>query len=215
MGAVNVKILLFGATGLTGQEILKQGLELGHELTAYVRNPQKISMIHHPMLSVHVGDAADTRSVVDAVKGYDVILSALGTGRSLKGDIFSVGIKNIIAGMLEHHVRRIVVMSAYGVGDSFSEASIPLRMVAKTLLKETFADKALAEEYLRQSHLDWTCVYPVMLTNGSKLGPGVYRSGEHIRVGIVPKISRADVADFMLRIAADDSAIRKTLVVSY
>ncbi len=210
-----MRFLVFGATGLTGQEIVKQGLELGHEITAFVRNPMKLT-INHPNLSSIVGDVTDTQGVRNAVAGYDVVVSALGTRTPFKGDVFSVGVKNIADGMHRHGVKRLVVMSAFGVGDSQKKASSPfLKIAARTILKPTFDDKAKGERYLLQGDLDFTCIHPVLLTNGPKLGFGRYRTGEHIRLGMMPKISRADVADFMLRIAADKSTIRKTIVISY
>ena len=81
----------------------------------------------------------------------------------------------------------------------------------KTLLKSTFVDKEIGEKYLKQSNLEWTLVHPVILTNGPK--SGVYKSGEII-VGAFPKISRADVADFMLRLVSDKTTNSRTFVIS-
>jgi putative NADH-flavin reductase len=208
-----MRILVFGATGPTGLEIVKLGLELGHEVTAFVRDPQKLVITHHK-LSVAIGDARDALAVENAVTGQDAVLSALGTGKKLKGTIFSEGMRSILNGMQRQNAKRFIVMSAHGVGESFKELSFPLRLGVKTVLKSVFMDKEKGEANLRQSTLDWTCVHPVILTDSPRTGPSVYRTGEHIPLGMLPKISRADVAEFMLRIIDDDATIRKTIVIS-
>ncbi|MBM7655568.1 NAD(P)-dependent oxidoreductase [Neobacillus cucumis] len=206
-----MKILVFGATGPTGQHIVRQGLELGYEITAFVRDPSRLNL-KHQHLSVITGDVQNSNSVLNAVRGFDLIISALGNGKSLTGNVFSVGIKNIVDAMKQCHIRRIIVMSAFGVGNSLNRVPVLPKVFYKTLLKSTFADKEIGEKYLNQSNLDWTLVHPVILTNGPK--SGVYKSGEIISVGAFPKISRADVADFMLRLVSDKTTNKRTFVIS-
>jgi putative NADH-flavin reductase len=207
-----MKILVFGATGPTGQQIIGQGLELGYEITAFVRNSGRLA-IRHPNLTVITGNVLDPTTVLDAVQGHDVIMSALGNGKSLKGNVFSVGTKNIVDAMKKSDSRRIIIMSAFGVGSSLKDVPILLKLIYNTLLKNTFEDKAIGEKYIKQSNLDWTLVQPVTLTNGPKSGN--YKTGELIDVGVIPKISRADVADFMLKLISDQTSIRHSLVISY
>jgi putative NADH-flavin reductase len=207
-----MKILVFGATGPTGQQIIRQGLELGHEITAFVRDPGRLHA-KHPNLSVITGDVLDSKSVLIAVQGHDLIMSALGNGKSLKGEVFSLGIKNIVDAMKKCNIKRIIVMSAFGVGDSLNRVPFLPKILYKTLLKRTFADKEIGEKYLKQSNLDWTLVHAVILTNGSK--SGIYKSGEIISVGAFPKISRADVADYMLKLVSDKTSNRRTFVISW
>jgi putative NADH-flavin reductase len=103
-------------------------------------------------------------------------------------------------------------MSAFGVDKSITEVPILLKVIYKTLLKKTFDDKALGEKYLKQSNLDWTLIHPVILTN--QLKSSTYQFGENIDIGVIPKISRADVAELMLKLVDDQTSIRQTIVIS-
>lgn len=207
-----MKILVFGATGPTGQQIVLQGLELGYEITAFVRDPGRLQ-IKHPNLSVITGDVLDPISVLNAVNGHNLIMSALGNGKSFKGKVFSIGIKNIVDAMNKYNTRRIIVMSAFGVGNSVKRVPFLPKIFYQTLLKSTFEDKEIGEKYLKQSNIDWTLVHPVILTNGLKSGN--YKTGEFISVGTIPKISRADVAEYMLKLLSDKTSDKRTLMISY
>jgi putative NADH-flavin reductase len=206
-----MKILVFGATGPTGQQIISQGLELGHHMTAFVRDPERLA-IRHSNLNIITGNVLDPQKVLSAIQGHEVVLSALGNGKSLKGNVFSEGTKNIVDAMKNRPCRRAIIMSAYGVGESINNAPILLKMIYNSILKNTFDDKALGERYLKQSNLDWTLVHPVILTNKPKTGS--YRKGELISLSGIPTISRADVAELMLKLANDRTSIRRTIVIS-
>ena len=104
-------------------------------------------------------------------------------------------------------------MSAFGVGSSLNRVPLFLKIIYQTVLKNTFDDKGIGENYLKQSSLNWTLVHPVILTNGPK--SGTYKSGEQLNVVFIPKISRADVADFMLKLVQDKTSVKRTLVISY
>ncbi|MDP4103485.1 MAG: NAD(P)H-binding protein [Bacillota bacterium] len=207
-----MKILVFGATGPTGKLIISQGLELGYKMSAFVRNPERLP-IRHTNLNIITGNVFDREKVQSAVEGHDVILSALGNGKSLKGNVFSVGTKNIVDAMKNSPNRRAIFMSAYGVGESINNVPILLKIIYNSILKNTFDDKALGEKYLKQSNLDWTLIHPVILTNKAKTGS--YRKGELISISGVPMISRADVAELMLKLANDRTSIRRTIVISH
>jgi putative NADH-flavin reductase len=207
-----MKILVFGATGPTGKLIISQGLELGYKMTAFVRNPERLP-IRHANLTIITGNVFDRETVQSAVEGHDVILSALGNGKSLKGNVFSEGTKNIVNAMKNSPCRRAIIMSAYGVGESINNVPKLLKMIYNSILKNTFDDKALGEKYLKQSNLDWTLVHPVILTN--KPNTGSYRKGELISISSVPMISRSDVAELMLKLVNDRTSIRRTIVISH
>lgn len=211
VGGMCLKILVFGATGPTGQQIVNQGLELGYEMTAFVRNSDRLP-ISHSKLNIITGDVLDTKRVLNAVQGHGVVISALGNGKSLKGNVFSVGTKNIVDAMEMSACKRVIIMSAFGVDKSITEVPILLKVIYKTLLKKTFDDKALGEKYLKQSNLDWTLIHPVILTN--QLKSSTYQFGENIDIGVIPKISRADVAELMLKLVDDQTSIRQTIVIS-
>jgi putative NADH-flavin reductase len=209
-----MKLLVFGATGGTGREIVAQALEQGHAVTAFVRNPAAITT-KHERLRLAQGDVLDYPSVEAAVQGQDAVLSALGVRKLRKNTILSDGTKKIIRAMDQHGVKRFVCDSSLGVGDSkgqlgwvFNVFLIPL------LLRNVFRDKEVQEQYVKQSNLDWIIVRPGAFIDGPRTG--VYRSGfSSTDRTIRGKISRTDVADFMLKQLSDDTYLRKTLGISY
>ena len=124
----------------------------------------------------------------------------------------------IVRAMESVGVRRLVFTSAFGVGEQRGDPPLPLptRMVKRIyialILKRIFADKAVGERILMASTLDWTIVHPTMLTNGPRTGR--YRAGEHLPLRGIPRISRADTADFLLSQLDDRTYVRKIVVVS-
>jgi putative NADH-flavin reductase len=207
------KILVFGATGALGRQILQQGLAAGANMTAFVRDPRKLTLTHEN-LSVIAGDATyDRETVAAAICGQDAVISALGNGMSLRTDgLMQRCVLAIRLGMQKTNVKRLILTSAFGVGESMNDASALMRVVYRLLMKQVFEDKAASEDQLRRSDLDWTIVYPVMLTNG--LRTESYRVGEKMALSGLATISRADVADFILKQLADTKFVRKAAVVT-
>ena len=103
-------------------------------------------------------------------------------------------------------------MSSLGVGATLRDVPLIPRLMYRLLLMDLFADKKAAEDQVRASTLEWTFVYPVQLTDGPRTGR--YRVGERLQLRGVPKVSRADVADFILKELAQPSYVRKTAVIS-
>ena len=199
-----MKLLILGATGPTGRELVKQALAAGHSVAALVRNAEPIENVE-----VIRGDATDASAIAAAVKGREAILSALGTGKSFKSrDLMSQFAQNIV----KTDAKRLIVESAAGVGESFNEMPPFGKLFFRTLLRGIYADKAKADDAIRASKLEWTIVRPVMLTNGPRTGS--YRVAEHLPLHGMPKISRADVAEFMIRELADRKWIRKTVILA-
>ena len=208
-----MKLALFGATGPTGEELVAQALAADHELTAFARRPAAVAA--RGRLRVVQGDTTrDGAAVAEAVRGHDAVLSTLGVGNTLfPNALMQRSVANIVSAMQAASVTRIVLMSAFGVGASRHDAPLLPRLMYGTVLRAIFDDKAKAEERLRPSSLDWTIVYPVLLTNGPRTGR--YRAGERLELHGVPTISRADVAHFMLGEIARPRYVRKTVVLSY
>jgi putative NADH-flavin reductase len=119
----------------------------------------------------------------------------------------------IVPAMERQRVRRLILMSSFGVGDSVREAPLLPRLFFRTMLRGIFADKQAAEQIVRRSALEWTIVYPVLLTDGPRTGR--YRVGERLPLSGFPKISRADVAEFMLKELYDAAYLKRIAVVSY
>jgi putative NADH-flavin reductase len=209
-----MRLLVFGATGATGQQILMQGLQQGHELTVFVRDPAKLTL-REDGLRVVVGSVPENADAIcGAVRGQDAVISALGVRNSLKsGNLISRSMQAIVPAMEREAVRRLILTSAFGVGDTRRDAPLLPRIMYRVLLNDIFADKAAGEQYLRKSSLDWTLVYPVLLTNGPRTGQ--YRAGERLRLRGLPMISRADVADFILKQLQDTTYLRKGVAISY
>jgi len=206
-----MNLLIFGATGGTGRELVKQALAQGHVVTAFARNPDKLD-IQHSNLNVTKGDVTDVAAIEQAVKGQDAVFSALGSSSLKKNPALIEGVRNIVQMMEKHGVQRFVYESSLGVGDSRKRVNFLVRFIIIPLvLRTAIADHTEKEQTIKQSQLDWVIVRPAGLTNGSHTSN--YQHGESIQYGA--KISRADVADFMLKQVSDNTYLHKTPGVSY
>jgi putative NADH-flavin reductase len=207
-------LLVLGPTGGTGRQVVSQALDAGHQVTAFARSPDKMP-VRHDRLRIVVGDVtAGGPALRDAVRGQDVVISALGRGTSFKADnLMQRAVPPIVAAMHANHVGRLIFVSAMGVGDTSRAAPLLPRIFHRLLLRGIFADKRAAEELIRRSDLDWTIVHPTGLTNG--LLTRTYRSGEHLALSGFPTISRADTAHFILNQLEDQRFVRKVAIVSY
>ncbi len=209
-----MNVLIFGSTGSIGRQLVKQALEQGHTVTAFTRDPAKLD-IQHANLKLAQGDVMDSTAVEKTVQGQDAVICVLGSGGKRKGTIRSEGTRQIIRAMEKAGVRRFVCQTTLGVGDSLGNLDFFWKYIMfGFLLREVFADHVLQESYIKQSRLDWTIVRPGAFTDGSFTGQ--YRHGfPGIDKTTKLKISRADVADFILKQLADDSYLYKTPGVSY
>jgi putative NADH-flavin reductase len=209
------RILVLGATGGTGKAVVAQALALGHEVTVFVRDPNRLES-NRDRLRVLVGDVTDAGDAIRAAtRDQDAVVSALGLGRSLTSHgLIARSIPIIVRAMEADSVRRLIFMSAYGVGATYRDTPLLPRILTRTLLKDMYADKNAGEDELRRigDGIDWTIVYPVTLTDGPETGR--LRFGERLDLRGLPKIARADVADFMLAQLDDATYSRKGVLVS-
>ena len=194
-----MKILVLGASQGTGALCVEAALARGHSVSAFSRTPSKLH-VTHPALTKVPGDFHDAASVRSAVAGHDaVIISASPTSLSAikdKPDYFSRGTKHCIDAMKELGVKRLVVLTANGVGESKAVASWFQRtFLIDRLLKGFFLDHEVQERMTRESGLDFVIARPTRLTNGRAKGTYV-RTAD--LVSVPGSISRADVADFMV-----------------
>jgi putative NADH-flavin reductase len=208
-----VNLLVFGATGPTGQHIVAQALEQGHDVTALARHPDRLAA-RSPRLHLVAASVPDApQAVSDAVRGKDAVISALGVGQSFNArGLIAGSARVIVSGMQRARLRRLIFISAIGVGHTYP-LPLPMAIFTRTLLRGIYADKKVGEDVIRASDLDWTLVHPTMLTNGPRTGR--YRVGERLPFGGMPKVARADVAHFVLSQLNDSSYLRKTVLVSY
>ncbi len=194
-----MKILVFGASQGTGALCVKSALAKGHSVSAFSRTPAKLDLTH-PALTKVAGDFHDAASVRSAVAGQDAVIlcaspSSLGAIKETP-DYFSRGTKHCIDAMKAHGVKRLVILSAHGVGESLPAASwLQRTLLIGGLLKGFFRDHDVQERLTRESGLDFVLARPTRLTNGKAKGRYV-RTAELIRVPAT--ISRADVADFLV-----------------
>lgn len=207
-----MKVVVFGATGSVGVEIVQQALNKGFEVTAFARNPDKMTNLRHANLKIYKGDVRKPNDVENAVQNHDVVLCALGDGKT--GKIRASGTRNIIDAMNKNGIKRLICQSTLGMGGSYGNLNFFWRHIMfGMLLKKVFQDHQLQEQYILNSDLDYTIVRPSAvtegtITNGYKIG----FDGEFKRLNL--KISRADVADFMLRQLQMDGYIKKAVSIS-
>ncbi len=210
-----MNLLIFGATGGTGLELVAQALAQSHTVTAFVRNPAvlKTRFSHSPAnLRIVTGDILQREPIDAAMAGQDAVLSTLGTKVLRANTIISDGTRNIIGSMQQFGVKRLIVETSIGVGDSKEQMSFFFgKIFLPIVLKNMFADKEVQEQIIQQSELDWTIIRPGRLTNGIKTS--TYRSGLDKKIS--GKISRADVADFMLRQLFEPTYRQKTPAQAY
>ena len=192
------RVLIIGATGGTGHELVAQALERGYAVTALVRAPSRLQ-VDHPQLTVIQGDVLDQGSVDAAMRGQEAVLSALGHKRFFYPTrILSEGTRNILRAMEAHGVPRLVCVTSLGIGDSAGRMGLYYTLfVIPVILPFYFWDKTRQERLIARSDLEWVIVRPGALTNGDKRGR--YRHGRKVGSFLLTvRISRADVADFML-----------------
>jgi putative NADH-flavin reductase len=216
-----MKLAIVAATGGIGRQILDQAVAAGHEVTAVVRNPKNLSQ-PVPAVTADLAVGVDPAVLESAVGGADAVLSGLGPRSNAEAGIASRGTRAIIAAMQATGVRRLVVVSAAPIGtvpspgrpkpprhdpgDGFFMRHL-FSHVAKTLFREHYADLAVMEDLVRDSGLDWTLVRPPRLTDGPLTGAYRTAFGRNIRGGW--KVSRADVADYMLRVLDQPETIKQ------
>ncbi|MFD4369720.1 NAD(P)-dependent oxidoreductase [Rhodococcus sp. NPDC058521] len=206
-----MKIVIFGSTGSVGSHVVEQALRQGHQVTAFTRNPNHVAT-RHERLTVAQGDVLDSEAVLRAVAGQDAVVVTLGAGR--KGEVRSHGTAAIIDAMQRTGVRRLICQSTLGVGESRDSLNFYWkRIMFGLLLRPAYADHVEQERRVRDSDLDWTIVRPSAFTNGPQTGK--YERGFGYDRMTELKISRADVADFIVDQLTDESFLRAAPAISY
>jgi uncharacterized protein YbjT (DUF2867 family) len=211
-----VRLVVLGATGATGRLLVDQALERGHEVVAYVRRPDALAK--RPGLTVVGGELTDRPALTTALTGADAVLVAIGpTGvRGLVGaDLMQRTLPVVSAAMAAAGVRRMVLLSAYGVGDTAASASPVAKLAFGTAVRSLYRDKKLAEAQLAATGLNVTTVYPTALSNSPATDSVDVRDiGTVTHVNGMPTISRAAVARAMLDAVEDPASIGARLLVT-
>lgn len=205
-----MRITVFGATGGTGRQVVRQALTAGHHVTAVVRDPERLSM-DHPRLDVVTADVTDPEALVPVLRGRDAAVSGLGPPCGGRAGIATSGTRAILTALHGSGVRRFEAISA-GPLAPLPDGD-PLRPLLMRILKDVYADLARMEEAMRTSTVDWTIVRVPRLTD--KPATGRYR---RLVGGDVPRaltISRGDLAHAMLSMLDDPATIRQAVGVAY
>lgn len=209
-----MKLVIFGSTGSIGSYVVKQALEQGHIVTAFVRNPHKLN-VQHSNLNVFTGDVMNPAAVKEAVIGHEAAICILGSGKKLSGNVRSQGTKNIIQALEKAGIKRFICQSTLGAGDSWSNLNFYWKYIMfGFILRKVFADHEIQEQYVQHSNLDWTIIRPAAFVEGDRTGK--YRHGfpGSDRTSSLT-ISRPDVADFILKQLTDNTYLGKAASLSY
>jgi uncharacterized protein YbjT (DUF2867 family) len=208
-----MQIVVFGATGSLGTHIIQQALAAGHDVTAFTRRPQQVSALGTDKLHIFEGDVFNLRDVENAVNGKDAVFCALGDGT--KGKVRAAGTRNIIEAMRKQRCERLICQTTLGLGDSWNNLNFLWKYIMfGFLLKKAYRDHAWQEKYIVESRLDYTIVRPSAFTDGPVTRQyRVHFSAQERNLKL--KISRADVADFMLQQLNSDQFRRQVVSISH
>jgi putative NADH-flavin reductase len=209
-----MKLLLIGATRGIGRQVLEQALGQGHEVTVLARQPQALAK-RREGLTVVPGDIREAEIVRQAAAGQQAVLITIGIPPTWKPvTVFSEGTKNVLAAMGADGVPRLLAVTGIGTGDSRGHGGFLYdRIFNPLLLKTIYADKDRQEELIRGSGVIWTIVRPGFLTNGPLTGR--YRVITDLTGVTAGKISRADVAHFMLQEMTANRYVGQTPLLIY
>ena len=198
-----MKLFILGATGGIGRHLVPLGLERGHEVTAYVRSPEKVG-VTHDRLRIIKGDVFNSVEMARAMGGHDAVLSAFGPTTIRLSTLRTQFGRGLVAAMKKSGSSRLELVSAAFL---FRDVGILGAVLKATLFRQMIPDMAGMETEISHSGLDWTIVRPPRLTNGSA------RHSYRVAVGALPKggrvISRADVAHFMIGEAESPSHLNQ------
>jgi putative NADH-flavin reductase len=209
-----MNILIIGASQGIGRQLLDQALAARHTVTAMARHTAKIPQPREG-LRVLAGDILDPAVVRQALAGQEAVCLTIGVGITFKPvTVFSRGTQNVLAAMAEQGLRRLMVVTGIGAGDSKGHGGFLYdRIFNPLLLRTIYEDKDRQEALIRAADADWTIVRPGFLTNGPLTGK--YRVISDLTGVTAGKISRADVAHFMLQELAENRYPGQTPLLTY
>ena len=209
------KIIVFGATGGTGKLVVEQALQARYQITIVVRNPEAFT-IRDENLIIIKGDVFELQSFENELKDKDVVVSCLGIRKREPTTIYSEGINNIIQAMEKQNVNRIICLSAAAVIVP-PKSSLLMKFVTKNILQRIFkyayADMLTMEKILGESNCNWTIIRPPWLRDTKHTGK--YRTAINEYLSNPSKISRADLAEFIVNHLEDEKTFRAIIEISY
>jgi putative NADH-flavin reductase len=207
-----MNLLVFGATGGTGREVVEQSLSAGHHVTAVVRNPSKISL-RHSRLNIVPGDVLEPDTFGPAMAGQEAVVSAIGATDRSPTNIFSVGLLNILMAMRQANVSRLICVSASGLDPGPLLQKLMVKPLLWAFFKEAYTDMRRMEIIVRASPVAWTIIRPPRLTDGPRTGKYDVAIQKPLRHGW--QISRADLADYIVRCLNEPALHRAMVELAY
>ncbi len=214
-----MRVLIIGAAGAVGRLCVEQSLERGHDVSASARSPGNLAIDHPRLCKVRV-DLLDPGSIDLAVPGHDAVILAAGVRVSPRTmtrpvDVLERGTRSLIDAMKRHSVRRLIVLSAAGVGDSRGHTTRIFHwFIRPVFLTQIYRDKLHQESLVRDSGLDWTIARPGSFTNGPHTGRWQAMTDWKATGARTGYISRADVADFLVAQLESDAFLREAPLVT-
>ena len=207
-----MKVVVFGSTGGTGREVVRQALEAGYEVTAVARNPSAITM-HHGRLKVLRGDVLVPEAVLQAVRDQDAVVFTVGAADRSPTKIYSVGVRNILFAMRDVKVRRLICVSASGLDPGVWIQKLIAKPLLWWIFKHGYTDMSDMETIVKAGDTDWTIIRPPRLTDGGYTGK--YQIAINKQLTSSWFLSRADLADYMVKHLQDSSIYRSTVELAY
>ena len=207
-----MRLLVIGAAGRTGREVVGQAVAHGHEVTAFVHGASLESQ--DPDVRVITGDVLDFQQVSSAVLGQNAVVSALSHGRSPEGSVLADGVGNVIHAMATYRVGKLVALSAMGAfARNDKRLSLGFRALLGTTMRQAYDDLEAMESRIMASDLDWTIIRPAGLSDGPLTGD--YRislEGEVLKAS--KRVARADVAALVLKAISGTTYSHRTVTIS-
>jgi putative NADH-flavin reductase len=207
-----MKIVVFGATGGIGSQVVKQGLDAGHEMTVIARHPSSMTL-QHERLEVIQGDVLQPDTIRASIAGKDAVISALGVRNLAPTTLYSGGVMNIMQAMQAFEVQRILCISASGLDPGPRWERLIAKPILWLILRNMYTDLVRMETAVKMSDLDWTILRPPTLTNGPRTGRYQSAINQHLSRNF--SISRADVADYMINHLNDQATYCGIVELAY
>jgi putative NADH-flavin reductase len=199
------KIVVFGANGATGRAIVKAALGTGHSVRTVVRDPDAFRSASGELtseLEIVKGDVLDYDDVHAAIRGQDAVISAIGPSGHQANGLYSRSARHFVAAMTAEHVDRIVVLSSSGVRRDDPNHPLWYRAIARTLMRELYADMQAMEDVLELSKLKWTAVRPARIVDEPPTADYRVGDAENPRGGTA--INRDSLAQFVVEATTDE-----------
>ena len=208
-----MKVAIFGGTDRAGRQLIRQCIDQGHHVRALVRNPESLRASGSG-LEIVGGDVLEPGIVAAVVAGCDCVFSALGAQGLGETTLYSDSMKVLVEAMREHQVRRLLCVSAVGV-DLVSNVKIPLlrKATARLFLRRVFADMRRMQRIVESTDLEWTIMWPPVLTNGGLTAKYRIAFGDAVVRGT--RISRADLAHCMVTGIGRSDFLNEKVAIAY